>query len=44
MCLNEYVHFADYAFDGEMLDTETLELGALFETQFLGGTYNVYKS
>ena len=28
MCLHEYVHFADFAFDGEMSDDETLELPA----------------
>ena len=39
VCLHEYVHYADYAFDGIMSDTEELELGLLFEATFIGGYY-----
>jgi len=39
VCLHEYVHYNDYAFDGEMSDTEELELGLLFELIFAGGYF-----
>lgn len=39
VCLHEYVHYSDYAFDGTMSDTENIELGLLFEEQFIGGYY-----
>ncbi|WP_299888934.1 hypothetical protein [uncultured Lacinutrix sp.] len=41
VCLHEYVHFADNAFDGTMQDNEELELGLLFEELFVGGYYEV---
>lgn len=41
VCLHEYVHFADFAFDGEMQDNEDLELGLLFEELFVGGFYEI---
>lgn len=39
VCLHEYVHFSDFAFDGSMQDNENLELGLLFEEIYLGGYY-----
>lgn len=39
VCLHEYVHYSDFAFDGTMQDNETLELGLLFEEIYLGGYY-----
>jgi hypothetical protein len=39
VCLHEYVHYSDFAFDGSMQDNENLELGLLFEELFLGGYY-----
>jgi Metallopeptidase toxin 3 len=40
VCLHEYVHFSDFAFDGSMQDNENLELGLLFEELFQGGYYD----
>lgn len=40
VCLHEYVHYNDFAFDGSMQDNENLELGLLFEELFLGGFYD----
>jgi len=40
VCLHEYVHFSDFAFDGSMQDNENLELGLLFEELFMGGFYD----
>ena len=39
VCLHEYIHYSDFAFDGSMQDNENLELGLLFEELFLGGYY-----
>jgi hypothetical protein len=39
VCLHEYVHYSDFAFDGTMQDNENLELGLLFEEIYLGGYY-----
>jgi hypothetical protein len=39
VCMHEYVHFSDFAFDGTMQDNENLELGLLFEELYLGGYY-----
>ncbi|MFV0305011.1 MAG: hypothetical protein ACK5IC_05990 [Moheibacter sp.] len=39
VCLYEYVHYNDFVFDGEMSDTEELELGLLFEEIFVGGYF-----
>lgn len=39
VCLHEYVHYNDFAFDGTMQDNENLELGLLFEELYLGGFY-----
>ena len=39
VALHEYVHYADFAFDGTMQDNEDLELGELFEAEFVGGYY-----
>jgi len=40
VCLHEYVHYNDFAFDASMQDTQDIELGLLFEELFLGGFYD----
>jgi len=41
VCLHEYVHYADFAHDGIMQDTRTLELGEYFEELFVGGYFEI---